>query len=93
MRFSETGTILLPLSGTPIGPRGSGGTAPSSSSLLLAMNEHWLFVAPRIRHRCAPKDGNPIPETEHSPSTKPIVNFSPVRPVGFEISARNQRTS
>src|SRR5215470_1612076 len=33
---------------TPTGPEGCGGTARSSLSLLLAMNEHWLVVAPRI---------------------------------------------
>jgi hypothetical protein len=44
--FQQTGTVLLPLPGTSIGPRGSGGTAPSSASLLLTMNEHFLVVAP-----------------------------------------------
>ena len=38
IEFQQTGTVVLPLEGTSIGPPGSGGTAPSSSSLLLTMN-------------------------------------------------------
>ena len=36
---------------TPVGPSGSGGTAPSSSSLVLTMNEHCCVLAPRIQGR------------------------------------------
>ena len=38
MAFQRTSAVVLTRSGTSIGPPGSGGTAPSSSSLLLAMN-------------------------------------------------------
>ena len=51
---------------TPTGPEGCGGTAPSSLSLLLAMNEHWLLVAPRIRPRCDRNDRHAISDSGHS---------------------------
>ena len=51
---------------TPIGPKGSGGTGPSSLSLLLGMNEHSLVVAPRIRPRCAPNACGVSGVTRHS---------------------------
>jgi hypothetical protein len=50
---------------TPSGPKGCGGTGPSSLSLLLAMNEHWLVVAPRIWRRCARNDSHAISDSGH----------------------------
>ena len=50
---------------TPTGPKGCGGTGPSSLSLLLAMNEHWLVVAPRIWCRCARNDSYVISDSGH----------------------------
>ena len=39
VRFSRQAPYCSPSRGTSIGPRGSGGTAPSSVSLLLTMND------------------------------------------------------
>ena len=66
--FQQTGTVLLPLPGTSIGPRGS-------SSLL----ESGAF--PRRRSlNCAPKYGNPISETEHEPLMEHLIyGIHPVR--------------
>ena len=86
--FQRRGTVVLSLPGTSIGPRGSGGTAPSSSSLLLTMNGHCLVVAPRIRRRCAPKDGNPIPETEHQWEASGWTHVESSRHPGLGLPAR-----